>query len=104
MDSFWAEYPRDVVRIVGADAATYLQSQVSQDLRQLAVGASVWSFVLEPAGKIDALMRIFRVGEEEFVLDTDSGTHAIAELPDLLMGFKNGRKVFERERPTLFRP
>ena len=38
------------------------------------------------------------------VLDTDSGTNAIAELPDLLMGFKKGRQVFERERPTLFRP
>src|SRR4051794_35312553 len=38
------------------------------------------------------------------ILDTDSGTNAIAELPDMLMGFKNGRQVFERERPTLFRP
>jgi cytosine deaminase len=38
------------------------------------------------------------------VLDTDSGTGAIAELPDVLMGFKRGRKVFERRRPTLFPP
>ncbi|MCC8965468.1 amidohydrolase family protein [Bradyrhizobium sp. Pear76] len=38
------------------------------------------------------------------VLDTDSGTNAIAELPDVLMGFKRGRKTFERQRPTLFRP
>jgi cytosine deaminase len=38
------------------------------------------------------------------VLDTDSGLNAIAELPDMLMGFKNGRQVFERSRPTLFRP
>jgi len=38
------------------------------------------------------------------ILDTDSGPNAIAELPDLLMGFKNGRKVFERQQPTLFRP
>ncbi|MBR0795773.1 amidohydrolase family protein [Bradyrhizobium jicamae] len=38
------------------------------------------------------------------VLDTDSGPGAIAELPDVLMGFKRGRKVFERQRPTLFRP
>ncbi|WP_456781949.1 amidohydrolase family protein [Bradyrhizobium sp. USDA 3315] len=38
------------------------------------------------------------------VLDTDSGTNAIAELPDVLMGFKHGRKTFERQRPTLFRP
>ena len=38
------------------------------------------------------------------VLDTDSGTNAIAELPDVLLGFKRGRKTFERQRPTLFRP
>ena len=31
------------------------------------------------------------------VLDTDSGRIAIAELPDILMGFKNGRQVFERQ-------
>ena len=36
------------------------------------------------------------------VLDTDSGLNAIAELPDMLMGFKNGRQVFERRKPTLF--
>jgi cytosine/creatinine deaminase len=38
------------------------------------------------------------------ILDTDSGPNAIAELPDMLMGFKNGRQVFERSRPTLFPP
>lgn len=38
------------------------------------------------------------------VLDTDSGQGAIAELPDVLLGFKNGRMTFERQRPTLFPP
>ena len=38
------------------------------------------------------------------VLDTTSGRNAIAELPDVLMGFKNGRQVFERHSPVLFRP
>ena len=38
------------------------------------------------------------------ILDTDSGLNAIAELPDMLMGFKNGRQVFERRKPTLFPP
>src|SRR5436190_4495637 len=37
-------------------------------------------------------------------LDTDSGRNAIAELPDMLMGFKNGRQVFERRKPMLFPP
>jgi cytosine deaminase len=38
------------------------------------------------------------------VLDTDSGRGAIAELPDVLMGFKDGRQTFERRRPMLFPP
>jgi cytosine deaminase len=38
------------------------------------------------------------------VLDTASGRDAIAELPDILLGFKNGRQVFERHSPVLFRP
>ncbi len=38
------------------------------------------------------------------VLDTASGAGAIAELPDVLMGFKNGRQVFERKKAVLMRP
>ena len=38
------------------------------------------------------------------VLDTDSGRGVIAELPDVLMGFKSGRQTFERRRPMLFPP
>jgi cytosine deaminase len=38
------------------------------------------------------------------VLDTASGAGAIAELPDVLMGFKNGRQVFERQKAVLLRP
>jgi cytosine deaminase len=38
------------------------------------------------------------------VLDTTTGRNAIAELPDILMGFKNGRQVFERRSPVRFPP
>jgi cytosine deaminase len=38
------------------------------------------------------------------ILDTDSGRTAIAALPDVLAGYKRGRKVFERKPPTLFPP
>ncbi len=64
---------RDVVTVEGADAAGYLQSQLSQELRDLGVGAGRWSFVLAPNGKVDALVRVRRVGEDTFALDTDAG-------------------------------
>jgi cytosine deaminase len=38
------------------------------------------------------------------VLDTREAHLAIAELPDILMGFKGGRQVFDRRRPELFAP
>jgi tRNA-modifying protein YgfZ len=70
---FWCPVPRDVVEVVGPDAATYLQSQVSNDLRGLQVGGSVWAFLLQPTGKIDVLVRLWREGDERFVVDTDTG-------------------------------
>jgi folate-binding protein YgfZ len=70
---FWCEVPRDVVQVRGPDAATYLQSQVSQDLRPLQVGQSAWTFLLQPTGKVDVLARVWRTGEDTFVLDTDAG-------------------------------
>jgi folate-binding protein YgfZ len=33
----------------------------------------VWSFLLQPQGKVDALLRVSRRGDDEFVLDTDGG-------------------------------
>jgi len=67
---FWCEYPRDVIQVHGPDAASYLQSQLSQDLRPVAVGDSVWSMVLQPTGKVDVLLRVFRTGDETPVTAT----------------------------------
>jgi folate-binding protein YgfZ len=64
---------RDVVRVSGPDAATYLQGQASQDVAGLAVGATTWSFVLQPTGKVEAWVRVTRPHDDEFVLDTDVG-------------------------------
>lgn len=70
---FWTPYPRDVVQVAGPDAASYLQSQLSQDIRPMQVGDTRWSFLLQPTGKVDVLLRISRTGDETFVLDTDAG-------------------------------
>jgi tRNA-modifying protein YgfZ len=70
---FYAPYPRDVVQVAGPDAATFLQSQLSQDIRPLTVGESAWSFLLQPTGKIEVLLRIWRTGDDSFAVDTDAG-------------------------------
>jgi tRNA-modifying protein YgfZ len=69
----WTGWERDVVRVAGPDAETFLQGQLSQEVAALAQGSSAYSFVLQPQGKVDVFLRITRLGEDEFVLDTDAG-------------------------------
>jgi len=73
MSAFATVVERDVVRVSGPDAATYLQGQVSQDVAGLVVGESAWTFVLQPQGKVDAWFRATRTAEDVFVLDVDAG-------------------------------
>jgi folate-binding protein YgfZ len=65
------------VQVVGPDALTYLHSQLSQDVKSLPVGASTWSFLLQPTGRVDVVLRVWRTGDDTFVLDTDAGFGAV---------------------------
>jgi tRNA-modifying protein YgfZ len=69
----WLDDHRDTVTVTGVDAMTYLQSQLSQEIRDLAIGDSRWTFLLEPNGRIGVLARITRVADETYRLDTDGG-------------------------------
>ena len=64
---------RDVLSVTGPDSLNYLQGQCSQDLAPLPVGGSTEALLLSPQGKIDAVIRVSRVGDESFVIDTDAG-------------------------------
>jgi folate-binding protein YgfZ len=64
---------RDVVSVVGPEAAAYLQGQISQDVLGLAVNGSAWSLILQPQGKVDAWFRITKVGDDSYLLDVDPG-------------------------------
>jgi folate-binding protein YgfZ len=64
---------RDVVDVVGPDALSFLQGQLTQDLAPLADGASTLSFLLQPQGKVEALLRVTRVDGEHLRLDVDAG-------------------------------
>lgn len=70
---FQALVDRDVVRAGGRDAATFLQGQLSQDVAGLAPGASSYSLLLQPQGKVDAWLRVTRLDAETFLLDVDRG-------------------------------
>lgn len=74
---FAVRVPRDVVRVSGPDAASFLQGQLSQDVVKLEVGSCAWTFVLQPQGKVDAWFRITRLAEDAYLCDVDSGWGAV---------------------------
>jgi folate-binding protein YgfZ len=64
---------RDVVRISGPDAISFLHGQLSQDVAGLAVGTSAFTFLLEPQGKVSAWGRITRIADDAIIFDVDRG-------------------------------
>ncbi len=66
-------YDRDVLLVRGPEARTFLQGQCSQDVESLGTGDVRDAFVLEPTGRLVALVRVLCVDDDTFVLDTDAG-------------------------------
>lgn len=62
---------RDVVIVSGADAAEYLQTQLTQDVLALSPRESAWSFLLTPKSEIEALVRVTRTESDAVLLDVD---------------------------------
>ena len=65
--------PRDVIAVTGPEAEVYLQGQLSQDVTALAPGDAALSFLLQPQGKVDALVRVVRHAPDRYTLDVDGG-------------------------------
>jgi folate-binding protein YgfZ len=66
---------RDIVVVSGEDAASYLQTQLTQDVLSLPIGRSSWSYLLTPKAEIEAMVRVTHT-VDGFVLDVPSGLGA----------------------------
>lgn len=69
----WADLDRDVVIVQGDDAATFLHSQLANDIASMQVGESRHSLLLEPTGHVSVLVRVMRHADTVFTLDSDAG-------------------------------
>jgi len=69
----WADLARDVVIVQGDDAATFLHSQLANDISSMLVGESRHSLLLEPTGHISSLVRVVRHADTVFTLDVEAG-------------------------------
>jgi folate-binding protein YgfZ len=71
--AYWQPEHLDAVILEGADVVSYVQSQISQEIRSLPVGASTWTFVLAPTGKVEVFGRVVRTGDQSMRIEVDAG-------------------------------
>jgi folate-binding protein YgfZ len=62
-----------VITVDGPDAVTFLQGQLSQDIAALPVGASSWTLLLQPQGKVQSWLGVRRESDDRVLLDVDAG-------------------------------
>jgi folate-binding protein YgfZ len=67
----WLE-DRGIVRVSGADAATFLQGVVTNDVEQVEPGHARYAALLTPQGKILFDFLVVRLSGEAFALDCDA--------------------------------
>jgi len=71
---------RGQVRVTGADAQSYLQSLLSQDLAPLRAGDGAHALLLQPQGKLEADLRVLVCAPDEIWLDCEDAPAAVAAL------------------------
>jgi tRNA-modifying protein YgfZ len=64
---------RGVISVTGADAAEYLQGQVTNDVEALEPGDGQYAALLDRKGHMQSDLRVLRPGAEEIVLETEAG-------------------------------
>lgn len=70
------EATAELVVLVGADAASYLDTQCTQDLSELGVGGEATTFVLSPSGEIVSFAIVRRTSALRLELEVPAGTGA----------------------------
>src|ERR1700742_2260052 len=85
---------RGIVTVTGADAAEYLQGQLTNDVEALAPGEGQYAALLDRKGHMQADMRIMRrpAVEDGFWVKTEPGAPHAAALKHLTM-YAIGRDV-----------
>ena len=101
-----APLDRAWIEVSGPDAAEYLQSQVTNDIEAIGEGESAYAALLDRKGRIQADMRVARIGPSEFLVDTEP--EAARALTRHLDMYRIGREVecgpVERDAVSLLGP
>jgi len=68
---------RTVIELEGAEAAEFLQGQVTNDVEALAPGEGCYAALLDHKGKLRTDMRVLRLAPERLVVDADPAARAV---------------------------
>jgi folate-binding protein YgfZ len=82
---------RGMLRVGGAEAAEFLQGQLTNDVEALTAGAGCYSALLDRKGHMQADMRVLRIDDGEFWIDTEAG--ASPAVLQHLNTYRIGRQV-----------
>ncbi len=86
------ERERGLIAVTGADAAEYLQGQLTNDVEALAPGEGQYAALLDRKGHMQSDMRVLRPAVEEILVETEPGAPHAAALRHLTM-YSVGRDV-----------
>lgn len=81
----------DLIVCQGADAEAFLQAQLSNDIRELGVRNTQWNALLNPQGRVLALMLLVKISATELIVAV--AHHRGAALIDALQKFVLRRKL-----------
>jgi folate-binding protein YgfZ len=86
---------RSVIELSGAEAAEFLQGQVSQDVEALEPGAGAYATLLDHKGKIRTDLRVLRLAEDRLLVDAEGIGRPV--LMHVFETFSLGRDVRTRD-------
>jgi len=67
----YLERPRSAIKVTGAEAADYLQGQLTNDIEALEPDQGAYAALLDRKGHLQADMRVLRLGADDFWLDLE---------------------------------
>jgi folate-binding protein YgfZ len=86
---------RTIVELSGAEAAEFLQGQVTNDVEALAPGSGCYAALLDHKGKIRTDMRVLRLAPDRLLVDAEGASRAA--LTHVFETYSLGRQVTHKD-------
>lgn len=86
---------RTIVELSGAEAAEFLQGQVTNDIEALTPGSGCYAALLDHKGKIRTDMRVLRLAPDRLLVDAEATSRAV--LNHVFEMYSLGRQVSHKD-------